>query len=1115
MEKALRAAFVAAWILASFAPAQTIWWVQPGGTSAGSGTQTDPFNQIQLAINASTNGDTIRAMPGVYFEHINYIGRSVTIESTDGAFYTTIDGQGSGPVVRIQNGESNAVLDGFTVTNGHNSHGAGIYCYGSNVTVRNCIVRDNGPYGEGPGLYAYGGSTRITDTSFENNDSGGNVGGAIAGYYGPMTVERSTFINNRCPNAYGGAIYSNSEFVDVRDCTFVGNQAYYGGAIWLYASMNSLLRDNLFELNTAATGGAILLTNGQVNTIERCRFRQNTASSDGGAISISGSIQSISKSDMSGNTAGGSGGAIYNQGVISVMSGTRILDNHAGGNGGGIYNCSGCLYMFRSCAVARNTASGVGGGLFWCGGCYSSAFTGITFVGNTASSGGATHINCCSAPPFANSVFWSDMPSEFGGYIPCLTNCAVQGGAGCGSSLMALDPEFVNAPFDFHLRSTSPLIGAGANAYVASGETDIDGGPRINGATVDIGADEYNAIVLSAPAVAQIGSPLSFQFATYPAQPGAAYLVDVSVTGDTPGIQLPGSLGTIPLNPPFLFLSYGAYAPGVFVNFLAALDGGGVGGPVLNIPDEPLLIGTVLYGAGLTLDFVGPTAPVGTLSNGVQTVVKDHLPIIQSVVPNTAPVSGNAPITLHGSYFQPGATVTVGGVAPQNVTVVDANTITFTANGQGQGPRDVVVFNPDQQVHVLAGGLTYIPDLVLYQVNPSVTAPGNPVTLSGDGFQSALTLVVGGVPVIPTNVTQSSVDFAMPIGSACDGSLVVHNPSNQTQSIAFNPSPQITSTSGTTIPAGTGGAFTIYGNQFHPGTVVTLGGQPAMVTNSSTGFISATAPPGPAGFAPIVVTSATGCTATTNFYYLGSPPILTSVTLPNGPIAGGTAITLTGANFLPGASVTIGGAAATAVVVVSPTTITCLTPSGTLGTKPVQLVNGDSQVVTLSAGFTYLPNLSVTSASPPSATPGSLITVIGAGFQLGMSVVASGVAVVPTLLSSTQLRFTMPAGTTCDGLLVLSTPSGQNASIGFTPSPVISGVYPPTAAPSGGTPLAIGGAHFYPGTTVTIGGVLVPITGSSSTITLSVVAPPAAAGPAAIVVTSPSGCTATGMITYQ
>ncbi|HEY3414777.1 MAG TPA: choice-of-anchor Q domain-containing protein [Armatimonadota bacterium] len=56
---------------------------------------------------------------------------------------------------------------------------------------------------------------------------------------------------------------------------------------------------------------------------------------------------------------------------------------------------------------------------------------------------------------------------------------------------ISVDPQLVSRKGDFHLAATSPLIDAGNDAYVQSGDTDAVGKPRIQGAHVDIGAYEF------------------------------------------------------------------------------------------------------------------------------------------------------------------------------------------------------------------------------------------------------------------------------------------------------------------------------------------------------------------------------------------------------------------------------------------------------------------------------------------------------------------------------------------------------------------------------------------------------------------------------------------------
>lgn len=82
-------------------------------------------------------------------------------------------------------------------------------------------------------------------------------------------------------------------------------------------------------------------------------------------------------------------------------------------------------------------------------------------------------------------------------------------------------------------------------------------------------------------------------------------------------------------------------------------------------------------------------------------------------------------------------------------------------------------------------------------------------------------------------------------------------------------------------------------------------------------------------------------------------PAVTGVSPSSGRPSGGTAITITGTGFVPGAKVTIGGTAATDVAVTSATTITARTPASALGKADVVVTNVDSQTGTLVDGFAF------------------------------------------------------------------------------------------------------------------------------------------------------------------
>lgn len=68
-------------------------------------------------------------------------------------------------------------------------------------------------------------------------------------------------------------------------------------------------------------------------------------------------------------------------------------------------------------------------------------------------------------------------------------------------------------------------------------------------------------------------------------------------------------------------------------------------------------------------------------------------------------------------------------------------------------------------------------------------------------------------------------------------------------------------------------------------------------------------------------------------------PTVTAASPNIGSTQGGTNITLTGTNFTGATGVTIGGVAATDVVVVSATSITCTTPTGSAGVGSILVTN--------------------------------------------------------------------------------------------------------------------------------------------------------------------------------
>ena len=92
-------------------------------------------------------------------------------------------------------------------------------------------------------------------------------------------------------------------------------------------------------------------------------------------------------------------------------------------------------------------------------------------------------------------------------------------------------------------------------------------------------------------------------------------------------------------------------------------------------------------------------------------------------------------------------------------------------------------------------------------------------------------------------------------------------------------------------------------------------------------------------------------------------PSVVSVSPNSGTTLGGTAITVTGANFAAGVQVTVGGAATTNVIVNSSTTLTATTSTRSAGTVEVT-VTLDGRAGSLPAAFTYIAPGQITNEPP-------------------------------------------------------------------------------------------------------------------------------------------------------
>ncbi len=227
---------------------------------------------IQLAINASENGDEVLVAPGVYLETINFGGKAIVIASLilttgDRAYIdsTVIDADGNGPVVVFNNRETEgSVLCGFTITNGIQGWGGGIDCQGEiRPQLLDLHVTGNLANNAGGGIYCTRGAAPLIERCLiDNNRANAQGGGGIGIFMDAFPVIRNCkILNNSAPNASdGGGIWISGGGVSVTDSEISGNDAFLGGG--LYATLavsvdirNSTIRGNSSEDEDGATGG--------------------------------------------------------------------------------------------------------------------------------------------------------------------------------------------------------------------------------------------------------------------------------------------------------------------------------------------------------------------------------------------------------------------------------------------------------------------------------------------------------------------------------------------------------------------------------------------------------------------------------------------------------------------------------------------------------------------------------------------------------------------------------------------------------------------------------------------------------------------------------------------
>jgi uncharacterized protein YdeI (BOF family) len=409
---------------------------------------TTAATSIQDAVNAASTipGALVLVTNGLYNTGGAWIASAtetnrvavtnlLTVRSVNGPAMTVIDALvGNSAPWRCVYLGSGATLDGFTLTNGGvSSNSSVVVGSGGGIRAENyAAVVTNCVLGGNKASSGGGAYNGTLNNCALIGNSGGPYGGGASG----SMLNNCTLTGNSATGDGGGAYNAT-----LNNCTVTGNSARGGGG-----AFGGTLSQCILSKNFATYGGG----GGEYATLLNCTLRTNAASYGGGA-----SESDLDNCVLIGNTATNYGGGVFNTTYSGTLNNCTVVGNWAQFGGGVCAAYSPGQHQqvpqFNNCILYYNhTTNGTGDNFFDYNRYHDSDVHGLLN-------------NCCTTPLPTNGV-------------ANITDA----------------PLFVDlAAGDFHLQSSSPCINAGSNSFGAT-TTDLDGGPRILGGIVDIGAYEFH-----------------------------------------------------------------------------------------------------------------------------------------------------------------------------------------------------------------------------------------------------------------------------------------------------------------------------------------------------------------------------------------------------------------------------------------------------------------------------------------------------------------------------------------------------------------------------------------------------------------------------------------------
>ena len=268
--------------------AKTIF-VSTTGTSAKDGLSwTNPKQTMAQAIGIAVEGDQIWVKTGTYGQtssvnvtlksisiYGGFVGTETTLSERNWAANKTIlNNTGATTATRlflVGSGSgvdaSNFILDGFTLQNGYSNTGGALLFSGSlssNMTVRNCIIRNNRSTANNGAVGVIGGnSVSFYNCLFANNEAAGSA--SAANILGTGHFYNCTFVNNKSLSPTASTVLYLNGSNSLVNCIVWNNQKSDGALSTISAIAANTVKNIASDIAVGVATSSITLNASNTN----------------------------------------------------------------------------------------------------------------------------------------------------------------------------------------------------------------------------------------------------------------------------------------------------------------------------------------------------------------------------------------------------------------------------------------------------------------------------------------------------------------------------------------------------------------------------------------------------------------------------------------------------------------------------------------------------------------------------------------------------------------------------------------------------------------------------------------------------------------------------------